>query len=62
MMRDMTKDQFARELDKRGWEPTYFGYIRCDNGVEIYRHNGGKRLRSQLAYLIAENRKANERP
>lgn len=55
--RDMSTMQFQRELAKRGWEFDFGGYVRLDNGLRVYRFNAGDRLRTQLAYMIAENRK-----
>jgi len=58
MARDMTKKQFIRELEKRGWElEGFFGYVKLTDGdktVSVSRYNAGDRLRTQLAYLIAQ--------
>ena len=54
MTRDLTKNQFLKQLEKRGWKCKHFGYVETDKGLNICRFNAGDRLRSQLAYLINE--------
>lgn len=58
--RDLTKAQFAKQLEKRGMIPELMGYINIGNGRCVYRFNGGDKLRSQLAYLIKEQRSNHE--
>ena len=59
MTRDLTKKQFAKKLAKYNMIPQFGGYVDIgkSSGLCVYRWNGGDKLRSQLAYLIAEQRK-----
>ena len=54
MTRDLTKKQFMKQLEKRGWKCKHSGYVETDKGLNIYRFNAGGRLRTQLSYLINE--------
>lgn len=60
MTRDLTKKQFVAQIEKRGWQFQHLGYVDCD-GVSICRFNAGDRLRTQLAYLINEKIRFEER-
>ena len=61
MTRDLTKEQFIKQLDKRGWKLLpYMGYVDC-GGVNISRFNAGDNRRTQLAYLIAEKERFDDR-
>ena len=56
-IRDLTKGQFDRACQRRGFTPTgVFGYCRIGyygaNPVEVSIHNAGRNRRAQLAYLI----------
>jgi hypothetical protein len=64
--RDMSKAQFDKELAKRGWtREGFLGYVRMPlpggGAINISRLNAGPRLRSQLAYLIAEFERVEDR-
>lgn len=60
-MRDLTREQFRRALERNGFRPVPYmgGYVDVGDGLHIYAPNAGPRRRSQIAYLIAErNRRA----
>ena len=62
--RDMSERQFRDAAAKSGFTPDTLGYWRLappHNNVSVYRFNAGDRRRSQLAYLLAEQKKAEER-
>ena len=61
MCRDLTKQQFDRKLQKYGMRNVLFGYVDVGNGVHVYRFNAGDKRRTQLAYLIEQQRK-HQRP
>lgn len=57
MPRDITAKQFNSAIAKRGIERAPAGYFHIGNKRYVYARNGGNKRRSQLAYLIAEQRK-----
>ena len=64
--RDMSKAQVLAALKRNGMEPCGFmGYVTVrrteTRSVQVSRYNAGKRYRDQLAYLLAEQEKANAR-
>lgn len=66
-MRDMTVKQFRAALKARGMKETgVMGYVTGPEegptkGLHVCKYNAGGNRRAQLAYLIAEFRKAAER-
>lgn len=59
-MRDLSKSQFEGRLKKLGFTPAYLGYWNLpepNQNTAVYAGNGGDKRRSQLAYLIATNRR-----
>ena len=62
MKRDMTEAQFRQACERYGFESTFFGYYRLgDTPAHVCAQNAGPRRRSQLAYLICEHAKAQEK-
>ncbi len=60
MTRDMTEKQFVNALSRRNYGPASFlGYVSLGLNPDIHvcRFHGGDRLRDQLAYLIAEEKR-----
>lgn len=57
MPKDLTEKQFKAKLSQYGFNLKPFGYCDIGNNVEVYRFDGGERLRSQLAYLIKEHKR-----
>lgn len=57
--RDMTQAQFDRACEKRGFvRQGFLGYYcLADTSVRVSVTNVGTRRRTQLAYLIAENKR-----
>lgn len=67
-MRDLTEQQFKNKLNKYGITRALLGGYYCvkhdSKGREqcfVYAGNGGTKRRSQLAYLISEQKKAEQR-
>lgn len=58
MSRDMSERQFLVKLDHYGMRPTLMGYVRVTESSSVYRYNAGERRRDQLAYLIAQQKRA----
>jgi hypothetical protein len=62
MARDMTKAQFEAACKRRGFGAEGFlGYYLLPCGVGVSVLNAGPTYRAQLAYLIAEQAKHEER-
>lgn len=62
--RDMSKAQFKAAAAKLGFAPDFLGYWRLAppfSNVSVYIRNVGERRRSQLAYLIAEQNRVQNR-
>ena len=59
-MRDLSKAQMTQAAARHGIWPDYCGYWDIGQGILIYAGNAGDRRRSQLAYLIAEQRRYDE--
>ena len=56
-MRDLSKAQMTQAAARHGIWPDYCGYWDIGQGILIYAGNAGDLRRSQLAYLIAEQRR-----
>ena len=56
MTRDLSKTQFEKRITARGIKRDHFGYYDIGGGVCVYAGNGGDKRRSQLAYLIEQQR------
>jgi len=62
MTRDLTQAQFIAACRRYGFEPQLFGYYKLgETPVCVHAPNAGPRRRDQLAYLLAEYEKAQER-
>ena len=61
MARDMTRKQFDDACQRHGFERDFLGYYRVGGGLHIYAGNAGSNRRAQLAYLIREKEKHNEK-
>lgn len=62
--RDMSEQQFRDAAAKSGFKPDAMGYWRLAppvNHVSVYRFNAGTRRRAQLAYMLSEQEKAEQR-
>ena len=57
MTRDLTHRQFQAAIEREGITPALGGYYRVADRLLVCAANGGKRRRSQLAYLIRERDK-----
>ena len=59
--RDLSEEQFRAAAHKEGFRPDAMGYWRlatpCDH-ISVYRFNGGPRRRDQLAYMRAQQKRA----
>ena len=58
--RDMSEQQFLKAAKKNGFTPDCMGYwhlAKPHENVSVYRFNAGPRRRSQLAYLIDQQKK-----
>lgn len=63
--RDLTKQQFLNALERNGFsKPGFLGYVECrlptGGTLSICRHNAGRNLRDQLAYLLRMREKTIE--
>jgi hypothetical protein len=60
--RDLTKAQFNRLIEKYGFKPAgfmgYYSLPEPHSATNVSAYNAGNRRRSQLAYLLAQARKA----
>lgn len=59
-MRDITKRHFSEALTRRNIKSAHLGYYHVTDNVSVYARNGGHTRRAQLAYLITEQKKANQ--
>lgn len=62
--RDLSEQQFRDAATKKGFTPGALGYWRLappHSNTSVYRFNAGARRRDQLAYLMAEQKKAEAR-
>lgn len=61
--RDMTAAQFAKQLARLGITRGCFGggYYDVGDGLHVYARNGGESRREQLAYLIREQTRHEEK-
>lgn len=64
-MRDLTKAQYQRKLEKYGFKPSGFmGYYSLPapyDSLNVCSLNAGDRLRDRLAYLLTEWEKEQQR-
>jgi hypothetical protein len=51
-MRDMSVKQYMAALERHGFEPQPFGWVKINKVREVHPANAGPRLRDRLAYLI----------
>ena len=62
MTRDMTQKQFETALKKNGISPRGFlGYHTVCKGVSVCALNAGSRRRDQLAYLLREQQRIEDK-
>ena len=64
--RDMSQKEFNAACERRGFRRVYFGYYSLGHipgygELEVYAANAGDRRRDQLAYLIAERKRYEEK-
>jgi len=58
--RDLTRNQFDKQLAKYGMKHSLCGYVNLGNNASAYRFNAGDNLRTQLAYLLKQQTRMNK--
>ena len=63
-IRDMSKAQFDSYIKKYGFKPTgfmgYYSLPKPNESMQVSVYNAGTNRRAQLAYLVAQAKKAGE--